>query len=174
MYYRLKDLLAQNKTIPLSQLKESKDLCIEVQNLLVIAGHLKPGLVDGILGPITTKAFHSFKHKQWLGEINKLGPSTIKALLSHAKEIVSKRQASYVYGRDLTTEQFEDLNDCLTRYKINTLSSIRHFLSQTAHESGGLRWLTELASGKAYEGRRDLGNTIPGYGVKFKGELAPL
>jgi putative chitinase len=43
------------------------------------------------------------------------------------------------------------------------------FLAQLGHESGGLQWMEEFASGKAYEGRRDLGNTQPGDGVRFKG-----
>lgn len=43
------------------------------------------------------------------------------------------------------------------------------FLAQVGHESGQLRYTEELASGKAYEGRVDLGNTLPGDGVKYKG-----
>lgn len=43
------------------------------------------------------------------------------------------------------------------------------FLAQAAHETGGFRWLEERASGVAYEGREDLGNTNPGDGVKYKG-----
>lgn len=43
------------------------------------------------------------------------------------------------------------------------------FLAQLAHESAGFHYLRELASGKAYEGREDLGNTEPGDGVMFKG-----
>jgi putative chitinase len=46
---------------------------------------------------------------------------------------------------------------------------LAHFLTQIGHESGQLRWLEELASGAAYEGRRDLGNTRPGDGKRFKG-----
>ncbi|QKQ69944.1 glycoside hydrolase family 19 protein [Acinetobacter sp. 10FS3-1] len=44
-----------------------------------------------------------------------------------------------------------------------------HFLSQLAHESGNFRYMEEIASGAAYEGRKDLGNTQPGDGKRFKG-----
>ena len=43
------------------------------------------------------------------------------------------------------------------------------FLAQIGHESGQLRYVQEIASGEAYEGRTDLGNTEPGDGVKYKG-----
>jgi putative chitinase len=43
------------------------------------------------------------------------------------------------------------------------------FLAQVGHESAELRYTEELASGSAYEGRRDLGNTQPGDGVRYKG-----
>jgi len=52
---------------------------------------------------------------------------------------------------------------------INTKLRICHFLAQILHESGSLQYVREIASGKAYEGRKDLGNTQPGDGVKFKG-----
>jgi putative chitinase len=44
-----------------------------------------------------------------------------------------------------------------------------HFLAQLAHESGQLVYTEEIASGEAYEGRLDLGNTQPGDGKRFKG-----
>jgi predicted chitinase len=62
-----------------------------------------------------------------------------------------------------------DLNNCLITFNINTPVQIRHFIAQISHESGGGRWLKELASGDAYEGRLDLGNTQPGDGRRFKG-----
>lgn len=43
------------------------------------------------------------------------------------------------------------------------------WLAQLAHESGEFRHVLELASGEAYEGRADLGNTQPGDGPRFKG-----
>ena len=44
-----------------------------------------------------------------------------------------------------------------------------HFLAQLAHESGNFKYMEEIASGAAYEGRKDLGNTQPGDGKRFKG-----
>jgi putative chitinase len=55
------------------------------------------------------------------------------------------------------------------RYGIDSPLERAHFIAQVAHESGSGKWLQELASGKAYEGRKDLGNVKPGDGVKFKG-----
>lgn len=46
---------------------------------------------------------------------------------------------------------------------------IAMWLAQMGHESGGFVYTEEIASGAAYEGRRDLGNTQAGDGVRFKG-----
>lgn len=46
---------------------------------------------------------------------------------------------------------------------------LAHFMAQVVHESGGFRYMEEIASGAAYEGRADLGNTQPGDGRRFKG-----
>lgn len=86
-----------------------------------------------------------------------------------AGELVTMAQAAAVFGRSPSQNQLDDLNACLKRFSINTPIRIRHFLAQVAHESGGLRWMMELASGDAYEGRTDLGNTKVGDGPKFKG-----
>lgn len=44
-----------------------------------------------------------------------------------------------------------------------------HFIAQLAHESGNFRYMEEIASGSAYENRKDLGNTEKGDGVRYKG-----
>lgn len=44
-----------------------------------------------------------------------------------------------------------------------------HAMAQFLHESGGFQFKRELASGQAYEGRVDLGNTQPGDGRRFRG-----
>lgn len=46
---------------------------------------------------------------------------------------------------------------------------LAHFLAQLGHESDGYNAMEEYASGSAYEGRKDLGNTQPGDGKRFKG-----
>lgn len=43
------------------------------------------------------------------------------------------------------------------------------FIAQIIHESGSFKYTKEIASGQAYEGRKDLGNIQPGDGVKYKG-----
>jgi len=64
---------------------------------------------------------------------------------------------------------WQPLNDAMDEFQINTATRQAAFLAQIGHESGSLRYVRELASGGAYEGRVDLGNTEPGDGIKFKG-----
>jgi len=61
------------------------------------------------------------------------------------------------------------LNKYFIKYEINTLLRIQHFLAQIAVESEEFVYTKECASGRAYEGRKDLGNINSGDGVKFKG-----
>ncbi|NMO14032.1 LysM peptidoglycan-binding domain-containing protein [Pyxidicoccus fallax] len=61
------------------------------------------------------------------------------------------------------------LNQAMAEANITTPMRKAAFLAQLAHESGELRYMEEIASGAAYEGRRDLGNTQPGDGVRYKG-----
>lgn len=67
-------------------------------------------------------------------------------------------------------EKFLDhINATCEKFEINTPIRQLCFLAQVGHESGGLFFTEELASGDAYEGRKDLGNTQPGDGRRFKG-----
>ena len=58
---------------------------------------------------------------------------------------------------------------CLIECECTTVARIAMWCAQIGHESGGLRYMEEIANGQAYEGRIDLGNTERGDGPKFKG-----
>lgn len=62
-----------------------------------------------------------------------------------------------------------ELIKLMPMFSINTPLRQAHFIAQVAHESGSLNYVKELASGQAYEGRKDLGNINKGDGVKYKG-----
>lgn len=60
-------------------------------------------------------------------------------------------------------------NKYLAQYGIKTDKQVAAFFAQIGHESVQLRYSEEIASGAAYEGRKDLGNTQVGDGIRFKG-----
>jgi predicted chitinase len=57
----------------------------------------------------------------------------------------------------------------MREFGITTRAIAAMWLAQVGHESVSLRFMEEIASGAAYEGRHDLGNTQPGDGKRFKG-----
>lgn len=60
----------------------------------------------------------------------------------------------------LHVQQFVDpLNAAMHEFGINTLKRQAAFIAQLAHESGCFRYVRELATGEAYNGRINLGNT---------------
>lgn len=61
------------------------------------------------------------------------------------------------------------LDGAFNKHEINTKERIRCFIAQVAHESASFNYTQEIASGRAYERRKDLGNIYAGDGVKFKG-----
>ena len=73
------------------------------------------------------------------------------------------------YARARAPAFLEPINAAMTEFGISTPARRASFLAQVGHESGQLRYVLELASGAAYEGRAALGNTMPGDGVRFKG-----
>jgi putative chitinase len=73
-------------------------------------------------------------------------------------------------GKPWIIEGFGDaLPACCEKYEINTPVRQQHFIAQCAHESDHFQTTKEYASGAAYNGRKDLGNTKPGDGPRFKG-----
>jgi putative chitinase len=71
-------------------------------------------------------------------------------------------------------QRFTDhLVAAMAEFDISTPARQAAFLAQIGHESGGLHWTTEIwgptVAQRRYEGRRDLGNVIPGDGFRFRG-----
>jgi putative chitinase len=171
---KLQDVVQQNVVKPIDFLKEDLELCREIQSQLQVLGLLPPNGVDGIYGIHTKEAFVEFKKLTNQGNPDQIGSGSAKLLLElkelpGGKHLISASVAQGIYGRELSESQLKDLNQCLNEFQINTPPRMRHFLSQTAHESGGLKWLKEIADGSAYNGRKDLGNLQPGDGPKYKG-----
>ena len=67
---------------------------------------------------------------------------------------------------------FPLLQGAMDEFSISTPAREAAFIAQLAHESVGLTAFEEFASGKQYEGRKDLGNTKAGDGVRYKGRGA--
>lgn len=73
-----------------------------------------------------------------------------------------------------SADRAPELAVCAARYfadygVMDSALRLAHFMAQLIHESGSFRYMEEIASGGAYEGRTDLGNTQPGDGVRYKG-----
>lgn len=66
-------------------------------------------------------------------------------------------------------QMLEPFIDAMVAAQINTPLRAAHWCAQIGHESAGLVYMEEIASGAAYEGRADLGNTQSGDGRRFKG-----
>jgi putative chitinase len=64
---------------------------------------------------------------------------------------------------------YNPLLTALTEFDISTAKRAAMFIAQVLHESGGFRYMEEIASGAAYEFRQDLGNLEEGDGKRYKG-----
>lgn len=170
----LQDIFSSNKVLTLAQIQDA-ELLREIQTQLSRLGLYPKDQIDGIWGSLTESAIATFCSSHHLdnAKTGLFGATFAKALLNakpvEITSLITADQARRIFERSITTEQLADLNACLVRFQINTPARLRHFMSQIAHESGGGRWMKELASGAAYEGRRDLGNTQPNDGRRFKG-----
>lgn len=131
---------------------------------------------DGRIGPNTINAIKSFETT-----IMKLassdgmlapGDATVVALLKGLPPGPSKEKLAIVMPLALPSKidlYYDPLVAGMKKHQIRSSLRMAHFVAQIAHESASFRFAEEIADGSAYEGRRDLGNTKPGDGKRFKG-----
>lgn len=92
-----------------------------------------------------------------------LDRATLSAIAGPAPAKKAERQLAILKATAAT------LTILMGKFEINTERRIEHFLAQLGHESDSFCTTEEYASGAAYEGREDLGNTERGDGTRFKG-----
>lgn len=91
--------------------------------------------------------------------------------------MITAAQLAKIYDRpeNLIAPFLPPLRMALTEFRINTPKRIAAFVAQIGHESGGFRYMHEIADGAAYDMANNprlaktLGNTEPGDGPRFKG-----
>lgn len=87
---------------------------------------------------------------------------TLDELVHIVPQVAPDRLAQYV----------APLNEALAKAGIDTPVRKAAFIAQLVVESDSFRTFEEYASGRAYEGRADLGNVAPGDGERYKGRGA--
>lgn len=124
--------------------------------------------VDSDFGPATQRAVMAFQKDAGLPVTGDIDPTTAKALAE--KEAVSYRvPAGFTdkYSEKQKTN-FKAAEDAAISAGLKG-AELAAYMAQVAHESDNFNTAEEYASGAAYEGRKDLGNTQPGDGKKYKG-----
>lgn len=80
---------------------------------------------------------------------------------------------SKAMGGTLSLDQYRrylpEFENAMRAANITTVNRAAMWCAQIGHESLGLRYMEEIASGAAYEWRKDLGNNRAGDGKRFKG-----
>lgn len=131
---------------------------------------------DGRIGPNTLARIEVFETAvMQLPESDALiapGDATITALLAGLLPGPSKEKLAIVLPLAAASKierYFEPLKAGMVKYGITTPLQMAHYIAQLGHESMSFLYTEELASGAAYEGRKDLGNKVAGDGRRFKG-----
>lgn len=131
---------------------------------------------DGRIGRKTLDCIEAFeKAVMGLPESDALvvpGDATVAELLAGLPAGPTKDKLAIVLP--LATKSrielnFEPLKTGMVKYGITSPLQIAHFIAQLGHESMSFLYTEEIASGAAYEGRSDLGNTHAGDGRRYKG-----
>jgi predicted chitinase len=124
--------------------------------------------VDSDFGPSTQSAVKDFQEDAGLPITGEIDAATATALAT--KEPVVFRVPENL-TKNFSTAQTSNFNAAKDAAEKEGLkgAELASFMAQVAHESDSFRTAKEYASGSAYEGRSDLGNTQAGDGVRYKG-----
>lgn len=141
-----------------------------------------PLVADGVCGTATIALIEQFQQgviggKDATGLVtpdggNAAHGSTLRALRSSMPPgfTAEKLEGILIHAAAADTARFfAPMLAAMQSASMDTALRQAHFLAQVGHESAELRYTEEIASGAAYEGRKDLGNTQTGDGVRFKG-----
>jgi predicted chitinase len=115
-----------------------------------------PKVLDFIARKIRPDGFSTFRRGN--------APITPPAI-----DVLARAMAPTSVGADRLAALLSAVSQCLQDCDCTTVNRIAMWCAQIGHESAGLRYMEEIASGAAYEGRTDLGNVFAGDGVRFKG-----
>jgi putative chitinase len=170
---RRSQMESNGPTSPVQRKGEISGAVRRTERLLKKLG-FNPGQVDGHYTSATQRAVNRFRRQEGLGGIGQgVGANALKRLKRAAsKHTVSAGELVRIMpGLSVSRARALEphLNRAMQGFGINTKKRQAAFLAQVGHESVGLRFFEEIASGAAYEGRRDLGNVQPGDGVRYKG-----
>lgn len=166
-----KSLILSSKAAAPSQALYERSGAVKASETLLKKLGFNPGKIDGLFDKKTRNAVRAFEKQQGLkvdgvisaGELDKMKKLTKGVTLGQLHAIMPSLPMSKA------RQYLPFLNAAMAEAKINTRQRKAMFLAQIAHESVELRYFEEIASGAAYEGRTDLGNTHPGDGVRYKG-----
>lgn len=127
--------------------------------------------VDGVYGPGTAAAVRDIQERRALPATGKVDEATWAALRLpfNVAPAVALQRAMPGLSLERARELAPPARRAMVEGQITTPRRAAYFLAQIGHESVSLRYKREIASGRAYEGRRDLGNVFPGDGPRFKG-----
>lgn len=153
-----------------------------LQLLLQRAGILSANAaIDGLFGAGTEQSLRDFQEQRNLIVDGLAGGQTWMSLFQQWVSTYFPARPLLAYGDRLISSLPDSgmrrfaassipliLQEC-QRDSVVDLAQIAYILATARHESRLGQWMLEFASGTAYEGRADLGNTQPGDGVRYKG-----
>jgi predicted chitinase len=147
-------------------------MVLRLQHLLARVGY-EPGALDGQWGKRTRRAVLAAEQDVGLPKSGALSGPLIASLEQRVSRQVARvpridmDQMARISGT-FPAAHLIHLRAALIEIAATPLRAA-HFVAQLAHESDRFKAMEEYASGAAYEGRADLGNTEPGDGIRYKG-----